>query len=54
MTTRKKKPPRKPRPRNPVAKALRLSKPKVEPKPTVYSRKRQKKPATEANGDQGG
>lgn len=38
------------RPRNPVARALRLTRPKVVPKATAYSRKRLPKPGTTSNG----
>lgn len=50
MPVRKKKSPRKLKSRNPVARALRLSKPRVEPRAKTYSRKRLKKPAPEGNG----
>lgn len=43
----KKKPKPKPKRRNPVARALRHAKPKVEQQATDYSRKRLKMPATE-------
>lgn len=41
------KKPKRPRKRNPVAKALRRLKPKVVPKATAYSRKRLPKPLRE-------
>jgi tRNA(Ile2) C34 agmatinyltransferase TiaS len=44
---KKKKPKAAPKSRNPVARALRHAKPKVEEKATAYSRKRLKKPAAE-------
>jgi hypothetical protein len=44
MPAKRKKSPAK---RNPVARALRLTKPKVAPKATAYSRKRQSKPGAE-------
>lgn len=43
-TTRRRTPPR---PRNPVARALRGLRPKVVPKATAYSRKRAEKPDLE-------